>query len=160
MLPYFPRQQDNEELSSFHSSLGTWMRAWPHELVNQPVGGCGTIAIRPYLWRIWNQTCLGKTHDTRMCWIDSSTWSHKGQAAGCGNPLLSRRSAVQHLLMASQINSLQCLGSQVPRILQGVNLIAPIKKASYADLHEYNPDRVNRQRCWSGNSCWRCSPFT
>jgi hypothetical protein len=72
------------------------------------------------------------TQPTRIWWIVSSAWSHKGQASGWGNPLFARRSAVQHWLWkTNQIKNLQRGGAQLFQILlQGPNLMVPTKKAA------------------------------
>ena len=93
--------------STFWSFLGTPLRALHHQLEKQLAVCCGAMVIRPHFWRISDQTCQEKTHNVRTCCIVSSAWSHKGQAARCGNRLLARRSTVQHqLLMASQTKNL------------------------------------------------------
>jgi hypothetical protein len=81
-------------------------------------------------------TCREKTHEINRCSIVSSAWSHNGQRSGWGRPLLARRSAVQHLLCATNhMKNLHLPGAQLFQILsQGPNCTAPIKNPSYADL--------------------------
>jgi len=45
-----------------------------------------------------DQICLATMHPHRICWMVSSSWSHRGHWAGWGKPLLGSLSAVQHLL--------------------------------------------------------------
>jgi len=42
---------------------------------------------KPYHRRMENQTCLEKAQPNKICWMFSSSWSHKGLRLGCGSPL-------------------------------------------------------------------------
>jgi hypothetical protein len=60
--------------------------------------------------------------------MDSSAWSQKGHAAGCGRPRLLSLSAVQHLfLAANQRKTLQFGGARERQICKAsaISILAP-----------------------------------
>jgi len=107
----------------------------------------GASTCKPNLCRIENHSWRANAQETKRWSIVSWAWSQSGQAAGCCNPLLAIRSAVQHLLCAAvHKKNLHLLGAQLRHILShGPNWIAPMKRASYADFVVYWPVVENVQ---------------
>ena len=101
----------------------------------------GASTCKPNLCRIENHSWRANAQETKRWSIVSWAWSQSGQAAGCCNPFLAKRSAVQHLLCAAvHKKNLHLLGAQLHHILsQGPDWIAPMKRASYADFVVYWP---------------------
>jgi len=63
--------------------------------------------------KMLNQNCQANTQEVRMCWAVSSSWSQRGQCAGCTSPIFWRRSAVQQRLrIACHMKILNLLGDQ------------------------------------------------
>jgi hypothetical protein len=55
--------------SPFLRTLGSPLIALHHQLEKWDTEGWGAWSNRPSLWKMTAQTCLEKTHETRMCWI-------------------------------------------------------------------------------------------
>jgi hypothetical protein len=71
-----------------------------------------SLCIPPIL-RKPNHNFLTNTHLTNKWFMDSSSWSHKGQSSGWSSPLFLSPSAIQHLSCStSQIKNLHLLGAQ------------------------------------------------
>jgi len=102
------------ELKPFRCSFGTFLQDFFHHSAKEIVRRVGTKADKFKGCRMLNQNCCVNTQEVRMCWAVSSSWSQRGQCAGCGSPLFCRQSAVQQRLrIASQTKILHFLGTQV-----------------------------------------------
>uniref|UniRef100_A0A0A9ALL6 Uncharacterized protein n=1 Tax=Arundo donax TaxID=35708 RepID=A0A0A9ALL6_ARUDO len=51
----------------FRRSFRLVLMALHHHLEKRPVEGCGASVISPNRWKVRDQICREKTHDTRMC---------------------------------------------------------------------------------------------
>jgi len=142
------------ELSPFLTWPVTLSLELAHQSSKHESFGWGARTSKPKSCRMLNQNCLDKTQEIIRWSIVSSAWSQRGQVAGWGRPLLARRSAVQHLLWATvHMKNLHFPGAPLLQILsQGLNPVAPMKSASYADFVEYWPEAENCQMCTSSTS--------
>ena len=99
--------------SPFFFSFGILLVAFRHQSTNDFSCLVGVRSCCPKGVRIRDQNSRARTHVVSRCWTVSSSWSHKGQWDGWGNPLLANRSTVQHLFrIASHKNNLHFAGAQ------------------------------------------------
>ena len=140
-------------LKPFRLSFWIFLALFLHQ--SEKENSCleGTQSCQPKLDRMRNQKSLVNTQVVSICWISSASWSQNKQRSGWGRFLLAKRSAVQHLfLTANHRKILHFAGAHVFQILrQGSNVVAPLKKAKYADLAVYCPEASNLQM-WVSSS--------
>jgi len=74
-------------LKPFLCCLGTLHQDLIHQTANEVDLRLGTKEPRFSDCRIWNQNCLAKMHEVRMCCTVSSSWSQSGHWLGWGRPL-------------------------------------------------------------------------
>jgi len=86
------------ELSPFFYLTSNCHLHWPTFLQN--ISHSAEGQSKPKRCRLVNQNWREETHETSRWSIVSSAWSHRGQVAGWGRPLLVSLSAVQHRLWA------------------------------------------------------------
>ena len=137
----------------FFFSFGILLVAFRHQSSNDFSSLVGVRSCSPKGVRIRDQNSLARTHVLSRCWTVSSSWSHKGQWVGWGNPLLAKQSAVQHLFwIANHKNNLHFACSlDFHRCRQGAKAIEPLKNARYADFEVNWPDPSSLQT-WTPSS--------
>ena len=142
------------EFSPFWTWPLTLLLTLCHHSSKEGSSNWGESTSKPSPSRISNQVWRAKTQDSNKWFIVSSSWSHRGHFSRCAKPFLASRSAVQHLLWATNhIKNLHLPGAQLFQILsQGWNWMAPMNIASYADFAEYCPDTENFQMWESSTS--------
>jgi hypothetical protein len=120
-----------KELRPLRASFGTALITFLHHPEKRPTERSGANCTIPRSWKIETQTWRANTQPTKRWLIVSSAWSQRGQTSGCGRPCFAKLSAVQHRLWTTnQMKNLQRRGAQLFQILlQGLNLIVPMKKA-------------------------------
>jgi len=140
-------------LKPFRLSFWIFLALFPHQYEKENLCLKGTQSCQPKLDRTRNQKSLVNTQVVSICWISSASWWQNKQCSGWGRFLLAKRSAVQHLfLTANHRKILHFAGAHVFQILwQGSNVVAPLKKAKYADLAVYCPEASNLQM-WMSSS--------
>lgn len=119
------------ELKPFLFPFGVRLQLFLHHSARVWSFWDGTFAVRPKGDSTLNQNSRANTHPTRMCWVVSSSWSHKVHLSRCGRFLYASLSAVQHLFrMASKRKTLHLAGLHVfQSLFQGSKVIAPLKNA-------------------------------
>ena len=76
------------------NARGVLLRTNAHQAANSS-SATGGLAVDRIQDSTSCQIVREKEQPVRMCPIDSATWSHNGQAAGCGRPRLANLSPVQ-----------------------------------------------------------------
>ena len=153
MVPNCPCPKDDKRVEFFLCDPSILDSALAHHSSKEGSSCCGERACKPTFCSKTNQNSRANTHDTNRWLIVSSSWSQWGQRVGCGRPRRASLSAVQHLLCAANhIKKRHFLGAQFFQIRsQGLNVVEPMKKASYADFAEYLPD-VESCHTWASST--------